>query len=158
MLLEARTCGLYAEQGFWISDAASPVQPADYDDMVRTRIAPATHSLDILLCPAEGDADVTLAVAFEVHDGPPPLDAGNWEHIVEASLHVPSGRLLVHSIEENEEFAVAPGWFRVRSYHIRFVHPAGDTPLPHRIEAWPAPQAAVSMVRQGSEQPSSPDV
>jgi hypothetical protein len=157
MLLEARTCALYAEQGFWVSDAASPVQQADYTDMVRTRLATAPHSLDVLLCPAEGDSDVTVAVAVEVHDGPPPFDPGDWEHIVEASLDVPSGQLLVHSIEENEEFAVSPGWYRVRSYHAPFVRPAGDVSLPHRIEAWPAPPGAVAVVRQGSQEPSGPD-
>jgi hypothetical protein len=156
MLLESRTCGLYAEQGFYLSDAASPVEVADFTDMVRTRIAPSTHSLSILLCPAEGDADISLAVAVEVHDGPPPLDRGDWEHIAEASMHVPSGQLLVHSIEENEEFAVSPGWCRVRSYHAPFVRPAGDAPLPHRVEVWPAPQGEVVALREAGERPSNP--
>jgi hypothetical protein len=109
-LLESRAVDLYAEQGFWVSDAPNSAAQSDYKDMVRTRLATSTHSVDILLCPAEGDADVTVHVTVEVHDAPPPLHGGGWEHIVEASLHVSSGQLLVQSIEENEEFSVPPGW------------------------------------------------
>jgi hypothetical protein len=156
MLLESRTFELYAEQGFWVSDAPNSAAQSDYTDMVRTRLATSIHSLDILLCPAEGDADVTLHVTVEVHDAPSPLDAGDWEHIVESSLHVSSGQLLVHSIEENEEFTVSPGWYRVRSYHAPFA--VGEAPLPHRIEVWPAPQGEVVVLREsGGGQPVAGD-
>ncbi len=66
----------------------------------------------------------TVPVEVEVRSGPPtkpvPEDVARWDHVVEASLDLPSGCLIVKGVMEDlnlPHIAVAPGTFRVRVYY-----------------------------------------
>jgi hypothetical protein len=85
-----------------------------------------------------------LPVRLELWDEEPPSDADEWDHVVEASLDVPSGRLGLHTvdgpIEGDNSFAVEPGRYRVRSSAAGLDHAdemdGGDS---YRVQVWPAP-------------------
>ena len=58
-----------------------------------------------------------VAVEVEIHDAEPEYNLDEWDHIAEASLHLPTGYLEVHECTGGPvaEFEIAPGWYRVRS-------------------------------------------
>jgi hypothetical protein len=69
------------------------------------------------------------------------------EAVGDAFDHVPSGRLLVHTVEENEEFTVPSAWCRVRSYHAPLATAAAQGDVAHRLQVWPAPQEGVLVLK-----------
>jgi hypothetical protein len=96
---------------------------------------------------------MTVGVAVEVHDTEPDYNPGQWDHIAEGSLHLPTGQLQVHECTGGPvaDFEVAPGWYRVRSFHGGF-----DTIDASKLEGndhylavlWPAPPADVRVLKQ----------
>lgn len=63
--------------------------------------------------------NVDVQVSVEVLDAPPPDDRGDFDHVVEASVHNSSGRVVVMGCTDYEpeatRFAVTPGWLRLRA-------------------------------------------
>ncbi len=63
-------------------------------------------------------ADMDVAVAVQVTDQPPAGDIAGFDHVVEGSLQVSSGRLVVMGCTDFEpdaaRFEVPPGWVRAR--------------------------------------------
>jgi hypothetical protein len=86
-----------------------------------------------------------LPVALELWDEEPPSDLGGWDHVVDASLDVASGRLGLHGVEgpaELEPLELAPGTYRARSSAAGLADAneldGGDR---YRVQLWPAPAA-----------------
>jgi hypothetical protein len=87
-----------------------------------------------------------VPVTVEALDSEPALSAQAWDHVVEASLHVSTGRLALAPCPDSDSpvtrIAIPPGWFRVR------VHSAGLNAEPpsevdhcgdsYLIQAWPS--------------------
>jgi hypothetical protein len=102
---------------------------------------------------------MTVAVVVEIHDAEPPCDADRWDHIAEASLHLPTGQLEAHECTGGlvADFSVDPDWYRVRSHHGGF-----DTIDESGLEGnddylavlWPAPPAELRVIKQW--EPKSP--
>jgi hypothetical protein len=115
---------------------------------VRRRIKTGPHVVVI-----QPERNATVAVTVEVHDAEPAYSPDGWDHIAEASLHLPTGRLQVHECTGGAvaEFAVEPGWYRVRSFHGGL-----GTVDESRLEGndrylltlWPSPPAEVRVVKQ----------
>ena len=92
-----------------------------------------------------------LPVAIELWDAEPPLDEG-WDHVVEATLEVGSGRLGLESVdgaaEDVEALEVEPGTYRVRSSSAGLEEAnemdGGDS---YRVQLWPAPAAEPRVLR-----------
>ncbi|MFV2099359.1 hypothetical protein ACFHW1_28475 [Micromonospora sp. LOL_014] len=62
-------------------------------------------------------ANMSVSVKVEVLDDPPVNDWAEFDHVVEGSLHVPSGRLVVMGCTDYEPEAArfsVPEWARVR--------------------------------------------
>jgi hypothetical protein len=96
-----------------------------------------------------------VPVEIEIYDSEPPFNADGWDHIAEASLHVPTGQLQVHECTGGPvaDFQVEKSWYRVRSFHGGFGTIASigtDGADFYRVVLWPAPPADVKVVKQYS--------
>ncbi len=138
---------------FYLWDPAQGRQaPADYvDEDIERRIKTGPHV--VVICP---ERNFTVPVEIEIHDAEPACNAEEWDHIVEASLHLPSGQLELHECTGGPvaDWAVEPGWYRVRSFHggLGTVDnlEGSDTYL---IAVWPAPPAQVRVLKQWTAPP-----
>jgi hypothetical protein len=135
---------------FYLWDRGMTVEaPIDYtDEDVRQRIKTGPHVVVI-----QPERNMTVAVELEVHDSDPGFDPAAWDHVAEASLHLPTGQLQVHECTGGPvaEFAVKPGWYRVRSLGggFRTIDESGLKGRDHyRVVLWPAPPADVRVVKQ----------
>ena len=125
----------------------SPEAPTNYVDAdTQRRIKTGRHV--VVICP---ERNYTVPVEIEVHDAEPGFDAEEWDHIVEASLHLPGGQLQVHqcTLGAVADWEVRPGWYRVRSFHGGLgtvgVLEGNDR---YRVVLWPAPPADVCVLKQ----------
>lgn len=133
---------------FYLWDRGKTNQaPEDYtDEDVRRRIKTGPHVVVI-----QPERNTTVPVIVEVHDADPGFDPAAWDHVAEASLHLPTGRLQVHECTGGPvaEFAVEPGWYRVRSLGGGFATLPGSDGSDHYLAVlWPAPPAGVRVVKQ----------
>lgn len=140
---------------FYLWDAGmSPEAPVDYTDAdTRRRIKTGPHV--VVVSP---ERNATVPVVIEVHDADPGFNAEDWDHVAEASLHLPTGRLQVHECTGGAvaDFTVEPGWYRVRSHHGGFntIGEFGADGNDHYLVAvWPAPPSEVAVVKQWQQEP-----
>lgn len=102
-----------------------------------------------------------VAVRVELLDQPPVPDTGDFDHVVEGSMQVRSGRLVVMGCTECEpeatRFDVPTGWLRMRASRSNLAvatrlgvesseDPATTEQL--RIQVWPAPQQPTVVVKR----------
>ncbi len=97
-----------------------------------------------------------IVVVMEVLDGPPADDRHAFTEVVESSILVSSGRLVltapVYGEGDGDRIDVPAGWLRLRTAHARspFDGPLDDEdadPPRIRIQCWPAPPAAAVLVK-----------
>ena len=135
---------------FYLWDSGmDPEAPESYsDDDVARRIKIGTH---VVVIQPERNSGVPVEV--EVHDLEPEYDPGEWDHIAEASLHLPTGQLQVHECIGGRvaEFLVDAGWYRVRSFHdgLDTIDDSGLGGNDHyRVVLWPAPPEEYRVLKQ----------
>lgn len=95
--------------------------------------------------------NVNVTVTLEMLDGAPDVESASYDHVVEASTYVPSGRLVIMGCTDYEpdahRMAVPSGWIRIRVAKSNLdaaqhadrnsdADPATTERL--RIQAWPA--------------------
>ena len=136
---------------FYLWDAgAERASASDYTDAdVRRRIKEAPGVVIV-----QPERNMTVPVVLEIHDREPPLELADWDHVAEASLYLPTGRLQVHECTAGvvAEFAAPPGWRRVRSQHagLDTLSENGLEGDDHYLVAvWPAQPAPLRIVKQG---------
>ena len=88
---------------------------------------------------------------LEVHAAPPPLDADDWDHIVEVPLPAPSGMLLFQASGDGPrtEVMVPPAIYRARISGRNYVLApdaieGGET---YRVQLWPASESPAELVK-----------
>ncbi|TXN70472.1 hypothetical protein [Methylobacterium sp. WL6] len=101
---------------FYLWDhGVSPDAPTDYteEDTLR-RIKTVPYVVVV-----QPERDMEVPVEVEVTNHPACLDLDAWDHVVEASLDLPSGRLEIHECTGGsvDVLTVTPGTYRVRAYH-----------------------------------------
>jgi hypothetical protein len=149
--LQHRAFDVFADyHQFYLWDRGMTDQaPENYtDEDVRRRIKTGPHVVVI-----QPERNTTVPVEVEVHDADPGFDPAAWDHIAEASLHLPSGRLQIHECTGGPvaEFEVSPAWYRVRSMGGGFatIDESGLEGSDHyRAVLWPAPPDEVRVVKQ----------
>ena len=111
-------------------------------------LAPGTIAVATL-----GAAEVPVAI--EIHEDEPVGDAAAWDHVVEASIAVASGRLVVAGctdyLPDAKRIAVAPA-----SYRVRISYGGLDTVSEdglegedrYRLQLWPAPESELRILKQ----------
>lgn len=151
MQLQHKAVKVFADYNqFYLWDAGmKPQAPDDYsDEDVQRRIKTGPHV--VVIQPAR---NTTVPVEIEIHDSEPPYNLGDWDHIAEASLHLPTGQLQVHECTGGPvaDFAVDPKWYRVRSFHggLATIDATGLEGNDHYlIVLWPKPRRALRVIKQ----------
>lgn len=136
---------------FYLWDAGKmPEPPTDYVEVdLRNRIKAAPFV--VVIQPVRNmDVPVTLDLA----DAPPPLDLDAWDHVAEASLDLPSGRLEIHECTGGsiDILDVAPGSYRVRACFAGLGTLSADGldgDDRYHLTLWPASAAPVEVLKQG---------
>jgi hypothetical protein len=145
---------------FYLADRQAPHDEGRADFWSREAFAARLAvSRGLLGIGTESAGDVTVAV--EVRKTPPPeADLDAFDHVVEGPLHVTSGRLIVHGVDDvgmedsdpkvrARQFSLPPGDYRVRMYGSGFATVAneeGDDA--YRLVLWPAPPADRRVLKQ----------
>ena len=125
--------------------------PEDYtDEDVIRRIKVGPHVVVI-----QPERSMAVSVEIEIHDGEPEYRPDEWDHIAEASLHLPSGHLQVHECMGGSvaDLEVTPGWYRVRSFHggLDTIDESGlEGDDCYKVELWPAAPSEIVVVKQWS--------
>jgi hypothetical protein len=135
---------------FYLWDRGMTTQaPEEYtDEDMRRRIKTGPHVVVI-----QPERNTTVTVEVEVHDADPEFDTAVWDHVSEASLHLPTGQLQVHQCIGGPvaEFEVEPGWYRVRSLHggLATIDRSGLEGGDHyRAVLWPSPPQELRVLKQ----------
>lgn len=97
--------------------------------------------------------NMTVPVEIEVADTPPTLAFAKWDHVAEASIELPSGRLEIHECTGGsiDVLPVAPGTYRVRAYFggLDTLSADGlDGDDRYSIFLWPAPFTSIEVLKQ----------
>jgi hypothetical protein len=96
---------------FYLQDEGErPEAPADYtDEDIRGRIK--AEAFVLVIQPVR---NMTVPVEVEVADASPALAPENWDHIAEASIELPSGRLEIQECtgESIDVLPVPPGTYQ----------------------------------------------
>jgi len=98
-----------------------------------------------------------VPVLVEVHDRKPPEDLDAWDHVVEASIDLKSGCLVIAGctdyFPDATRMDVSPGCYlsRVSYGGLKSLSKAGLTGDDHyRVQLWPGASSAVSVIKQRS--------
>jgi hypothetical protein len=127
----------------------TPEAPTDYsDEDTKRRIKTGPNV--VVVQPAR---NMNVPVELEVLDAAPSYDLADWDHVAEASLELPSGKLQIHECTGGpiDDIDVAPGTYRVRAYYGRLddLSPNGlDGNDHYRIALWRAPLASICVLKQ----------
>ncbi|MFF8650330.1 hypothetical protein ACF06D_19145 [Streptomyces griseoluteus] len=129
-------------------DAEDDLGEAWTHEAVSDRIAVSERALGI---GTETNVDVEVLVALLGH--PPGDDTLAFDHVVEASLQVPSGRIAVLGctdyLPDAARFDVPAGFVRVRASRA---NPEDIPPAIERVhlQIWPAPYSAPAVLKRWS--------
>lgn len=138
---------------FYLWDADErPNAPDDYDDEdVRRRIKAAPFV--VVIHPIR---NMEVPVEIDVAPVPPPLILDVWDHVAEASIEIPSGRLEIHECTGGsiDILAVTPGSYRVRACFAgldTLSEDGLDGDDHYQITLWPASLAPVEVLKHYTE-------
>ena len=98
---------------FYVWDAGvGPSAPDDYSDADIRRLVKVAPNI-VVVQPVR---NMTVPVDVKVHASEPGLDEGPWDHIVECSLDLPTGRLQIHECTGPDRLSlrIAPGTYAIR--------------------------------------------
>jgi hypothetical protein len=145
------TLSLFADyHQFYLWDGgAEPQAPEHYsDEDVRQRIKTGPHVVAVRTA-----RNTVVPVEVEVWSTPPSLDPAGWDHVVEASLHLPTGGLSVEDCTGGTVAAVpvTPGWYRLRAMFGGLDTISEDGLSGHdryHIALWPARQDDVQVFKR----------
>lgn len=105
----------YYQFYIWDPEASNQIAPEDWtDEDVKNRAKFTDHVF--VLSPVR-NAEVPFTI--EIHESEPSFDIDEWDHIVEACLKIPSGRLEVHECTggSHAEISLLPGTYRIRAHY-----------------------------------------
>ena len=134
---------------FYLWDADErPNAPEDYDDEdIRRRIK--TVPFVVVIQPVR---NMEVPVEIELAPAPPPLALDHWDHVAEASIELPSGRLEIHKCTGGsiDTLPVTPGSYRVRACFagVGTLSEDGlDGDDRYHITLWQAPPAPAEVLK-----------
>ena len=128
---------------------AQPAAPIDYEDIDnRNRLKVDEHIVVVL-----PERNTTVPASLEVFEIQPDLDEKAFDHVAEASLELPSGRLEVHECcgGSIDVLTLGVGPYRVRVCFtgLNTLSEDGlDGEDHYSIMLWPAPMAPLAVIKQ----------
>jgi hypothetical protein len=135
---------------FYLWDhGTSPAPPIDYTDEDLTRRIKAAPFVVVI----QPERNMNVQVRLDLRDTPPDGVLDDWDHIAEASLELPSGRLEVHECTGGsvDIIELQPGTYRVRACFGglgTLSEDRLDGEDHYRLILWPAPFAPVAVLKQ----------
>ncbi len=129
-----------------------PLAPVDYtDEDIQNRIKTGPNVVVV-----QPFRNMDVPVDLEVLDSPLDDETGDWDHVAECSLSLPSGHLGIEECTGGpiDEIELKPGTYRVRCYFgnlSSFSDDGLDGDDHYRIVMWPAPQAPLRVLKQWHE-------
>lgn len=126
-----------------------PDAPTDYTEVETQRRIKAAPFVVVV----QPERNMEVPVEVEVIDKPPSTSLSAWDHVTEASLDLPSGRLEIHECTGGsiDILPVQPGSYRVRVYYGG-LGTLSDDGLEgedrYRVELWLAPASEVAVLKQ----------
>lgn len=135
---------------FYLMDAEEyPNAPEDWTDEDVQRRIKADKNIVVI----QPERNMAVPVELEILDYPPNVEFDEWQHIVEASLDLPSGKLLVEEClgEVKDIINLSSGTYRIRAYYgnldrLSFDGLEGDDH--YKIAIWQAPFGEVNILKQ----------
>lgn len=135
---------------FYLMDAEeNPTYPEDYTDEDVQRRIKAEKNIVVI----QPERNMTVPVELEILDFFPESDFEDWQHIAEASLELPSGKLLLEEClgEIKDTIVLPPNSYRIRAYYgdldkLSFDGLEGDDH--YKIIIWQAPFEDVKVLKQ----------
>ena len=149
---------VYSEYGqFQVGDRNSPLE-FEWDLGAEERhMAVARDVVSIATSTMFGDVDVRL----EVWAAEPPREFASADHVVEASIYIPSGLVSVTSVSSDIKLdaRLAPGWFRIRASGSNLASGAGGVAVDHGddrylAQVWPDTEREPSILKAWSGWPT----
>jgi len=127
----------------------SPTPPIDYTDLDIDRRIKAAPFVVVI----QPERNMEVRVTLEIRDAPPEDPLSEWDHVAEASLALPSGRMEIHECTGGsvDIVPIPPGTYRVRAYCGGFdtlSEDRMDGDDHYRIVLWPAAPADVRVIKQ----------
>ena len=135
---------------FYLMDAEEFIEfPTDYTDKdVQRRIKAEKHIVVI-----QPERNMTVPVELEILNSAPNNNFDQWQHIAEASLELPSGKLQLEECcgETKDIINLDSGSYRIRAYYgdldkLSFNGLEGDDH--YKIIIWQAPFEEVNVLKQ----------
>lgn len=155
MLIEHREQRLYASHHqFYVEDGERPGDTGDSSfwtkEATEDRLAVVPGTVGI----GTGTYG-NVRVMTQIHDGEPPVDLAEWDHVTEASLHIESGMLSVIGCLDlkGEDFKVSPGTYRVRCCHANLCESDeyGEEGQDwYMVQVWPSPESPRRIIKRWS--------
>ena len=150
-LIDSKQIEVFADyHQFYLWDSGmNPDAPETYtDEDIQRRIKTGSNVVVI-----QPERDMNVPVTIEIYESEPSVDLNPWDHVAEASLHLPTGNLQVHECTGGPvaDFQLNPGWYRVRSMHGGFdtIATVGtDGNDFYKVALWPADAADVVVLKQ----------
>jgi hypothetical protein len=135
---------------FYLMDAEEyPDAPEDWTDEDVQRRIKADKNIVVI----QPERNMTVPVDLEISDSEPEEDFENWNHIAEASLELPSGKLQIEEClgETKDILILQPGSYRIRAFYgglnkLSFDGLDGDDQ--YKIFMWQAPFEDVKILKQ----------
>lgn len=105
----------------------------------------------------------TVAVSVDVLADRPDDDSDDFDHVIEASFHVPSGRIVVMGctdyLDDAARFDVPAGWIRARASRrnlaaaVRWLESdeMSEATEEVRLQTWPAPFSVPHIVKRWTQ-------
>ena len=151
MLLQHQSLQIVADyHQFYLWDRGmEPVAPIDYTEIdIERRIKTGPNV--VVIQPARS---LKVPVDIFIYDSDPGFDDSEWDHVAEASLHLPTGQLEVHECMGGPvaEFKVRPGWYRVRGFFgsLEDIDNWGIEGNDHyRADLWPKTSGDLLVIKQ----------
>ena len=134
---------------FYLTDSEEhPNAPENYtDEDIQRRIKAEKYIIVI-----QPERNMTVPVELEVLDSHPSNEFEEWQHIAEASLVLPSGKLLIEDFygEIKDAIDLGSGIYRIRAYYgnldkLSFNGLEGDDH--YKIIVWQAPFEEVKVLK-----------
>lgn len=134
---------------FYLADAGTHwLAPEDWTDEDLLHGAKATEHV-LVICPAR---NMNVPVLLEVLDHRADIEFSSADHVVEASLHLPTGQLQLAECTGNPEklkLTLTPGWYRVQARFFNLERAwEGDSGDAYELLLWPESQHPLVVHKQ----------
>ena len=135
---------------FYLMDAEEePFAPEDWtNEDVQQRIKAEKYIVVI-----QPERNMTVSVDLEIVDSTPSEDFENWDHIAEASLDLPSGKLQIEKCcgETKDILVLSSGSYKIRAFYgnldkLSFDGLEGDDH--YKIVMWQAAFEGIKVLKQ----------